>query len=65
MRGLLEAHAARELFEFITTNDQLTRLPINVAEPSLPGDNAVETARFYRRVDVSSLTSWYVYSAPL
>ena len=55
--GLLEAHAARQLAQLVAANDELTRLAIDVAQTGLAGDDAVQTARFYRLVDESSFTS--------
>jgi hypothetical protein len=57
MRGFFEAHLAGELLQLIATDDELTGLTVDVTEPSLPGDDAVEAARLYRCADVSSFTS--------
>jgi hypothetical protein len=45
------------LIELVSTDDELAGLAIDVTEAGLSGDDAVETARLYRRADVNSLTS--------
>lgn len=57
MGSRFETDPARELLQLIATDDELPRLAVDVAEPRLPGDDAVEAARLYRCADVSSFTS--------
>jgi len=48
MGGSLEAYAARELTELVATDDELSRLAVDVAEASLGGNDPVEPTGLYR-----------------
>ena len=58
MRSLLEAHATRQLVQLITTDDELTRQPVDVTQTRLSSNDAIQAAGFYRAVDESSFASW-------
>jgi hypothetical protein len=57
MGRFLEADTARELAQLIAGDDELACLPIDMAEPGLRGDDAVESTRLYRVADETAFTS--------
>jgi hypothetical protein len=58
VRRFLETDTAGQLAKLVAADDESARLPIDVTEPSLRGNDAVEAARLYRRADETSFTSW-------
>ena len=48
MGGALEAYAARELAELVATDDELSRLAVDVAQASLGCNDPVEPTGLYR-----------------
>jgi hypothetical protein len=58
VRRFLEADTARQLAQLIAPDDEPASLSVDVAQAGPGGDDAVEAARLYRRVDVNSFTSW-------
>lgn len=58
MRRSLEADAPRELLDRVAADDELARLAVDVTEARLTSNDPVEAARFYRRGDETSFTSW-------
>ena len=58
MRRPLEADVPGELLDRVAADDELSRLAVDVTEARLTGNDAVEAARFYRRGDETSFTSW-------
>ena len=57
VRCFLERDTARQLLELVASDDQLTRLTIDVTETRLSGDDAVETAFLHRCADETAFTS--------
>ena len=58
MRRRFEADAAGELAELVAADDEPSGLAIDVTEPGLGRDNAVEPAWLYRAADETAFTSW-------
>jgi hypothetical protein len=58
MSGFLDADAAGELAEIISSDDESSRLAVDVAQARLRSDDSIESPRLYRAADETAFTSW-------
>jgi hypothetical protein len=58
MGGFLDADAAGELAEVIASDDESSRLAVDMAQARLGSDDSIESTRLYRAADETAFTSW-------